>query len=73
MDAIIVTNASANEIAALVRATQERQPEENFTPSDVIKRVAPVTIRFSGSINRLTEILRAKDDTEPELPGKPSN
>lgn len=61
------------EIAALVRATQERQVQENFIPMDEAKKAVCVTINFSGEVKRLVRLLQAKDDTEPEAPEKPSN
>lgn len=44
MDAIIVTNASAKEIAALVLAVQERQYKNGDVPADIIRRVFRSTI-----------------------------
>lgn len=69
----ITIRGAPEEIAALVQATQERQVSGNFVPSDEIKKAVTQTIKFSGAINRLTDILRAKDDTEPEAPERPSN
>lgn len=70
---VVTIRGAPEEIAALVVAIQERQVQENFIPSDVIKKAVTQAIKFSGDINQLTDILRAKDDTEPEAPGKPSN
>lgn len=69
----VIIRGTPEEIAALVRATQERRDQENFIHVDAIKRVPCVKINFSGEINRLVRILQAKDDTEPEAPEKPSN
>lgn len=64
----ISIRGAPEEIAALVRATQERQTGENFTPSDEIKKAVAQIIKFSGDVKQLAEILQAKDDKEPEAP-----
>ncbi len=60
----IIIKASLDEIAALVRETQERQPQEDSMHVGAIKRAPCVDIGFSGEINRLVRLLQAKDDTE---------
>lgn len=54
----VIIRGAPDEIAALVRATQERRTKQ-------------VEIQFDGAINRLAKVLRqAKDDTVPQVPGK---
>lgn len=54
----VIIKGTPEEIAALVRATQERRTKQ-------------VEIQFDGAINRLAKVLqRAKDDTAPEVPEK---
>lgn len=54
----VIIRGAPNEIAALVRATQDRRTKQ-------------VEIQFDGAINRLAKVLRqAKDDTVPEVPEK---
>ena len=48
----VIIRGTPEEIAALVRATQERQVQKNFTPLDVIKEA----------------VRRAMSDTEPVEP-----
>lgn len=50
----VIIRGAPEEIAALVRATQERRTKQ-------------VEIQFDGAINRLAKVLQqAKDDTAPE-------
>lgn len=54
----VIIRGAPEEIAALVRATQERRTKQG-------------EIQFDGAINRLAKVLqRAKDDTVPEVPEK---
>lgn len=69
----ITIRGAPEEIAALVRSTQERQVQESFMPIDEAKKAVCVAINFSGEVKRLVRLLQAKDDTEPEAPEKPSN
>lgn len=70
----VVIEGTPEEIAALVRATQERQSRESFVGVDVmVKAIRESIINFSNDTNRLAEILRPKDDTEPEAPELPSS
>lgn len=73
MEVKVVIEGTPEEIAALVRATQERQSQESFVGVDVMEKIIRDTINFSNDTNRLAEILRPKDDTEPEAPEQPSN
>lgn len=69
----VILKGSPKEIAALVQATQERQSQESFVGVDVMEKAIRDTINYSNDINRLAEILRPKDDTEPEAPEQPSS
>lgn len=54
----VIIRGAPDEIAALVRATQERRTKQ-------------VEIQFDGVINRLVRVLQqAKDDKVPEVPEK---
>ncbi len=54
----VIIRGALEEVAALVRALQERRTKQ-------------VEIQFDGAINRLAKVLRqAKDDTAPEAPEK---
>ena len=65
----VVIEGTPEEIAALVRATQERQSQESF-----MEKAIRDTINFyDDTTNRLVEILRPKDDTDPEAPEQPSS
>lgn len=61
MDAVIVTGASAKEIAALVLTVQERQVKENFTPFDVIKEAVQKAI--DGTAEASQDSLSPLSDT----------